>query len=199
MQRLCAGFGQLSVNISKNIIKTNSTITQQVAHMSRVTRTGRLVLTRTPGYGVNVHRSNRAKNGLFHGKDIQSGNSISHSVKHTKRKWKPNVQNKRVWSDALEGWIRFKMTTRAMRAIDDVGGIDKYLLQLDDRLVSDSNYIKKMRTLIANSLYHKGSLDDKWVRKLKYHKTEGGPPKLDITFDRDSNKWLVNGSPYLDN
>ena len=91
------------------------------------------------------------------------------------------------------------MTTRAMRAIDDVGGIDKYLLQLDDRLVSDSNYIKKMRTLIANSLYHKGSLDDKWVRKLKYHKTEGGPPKLDITFDRDSNKWLVNGSPYLDN
>ena len=146
-----------------------------------------------------MHRSNRAKNGLFHGKDIQSGNTISHSMKHSKRKWKPNVQNKRVWSDALEGWVRFKMTTRAMRAIDDVGGVDKYLLQLDDRLVSDSNYIKKMRTLIANSLYHKGLLDDKWIRKFKFHKMEGGPSKLDITFDEREEKWLVNGSPYLVN
>ncbi len=186
-------------NNSMLVAMANTPLLQQVVHMSRVTRTGRLVLTRTPGYGVNVHRSNRAKNGLFHGKDIQSGNSISHSVKHSKRKWKPNVQNKRVWSEALEGWVRFKMTTRAMRAIDDVGGIDKYLLQLDERLVADSNYLTKMRTLIANSLYHKGSLDDQWVRKLKYHKMEGGPPKLDITFDRSRDKWLVNGSPYLDN
>lgn len=169
----------------------------QTASMSRVTRSGRLVLTKTPGYGKNMHRSNRAKEGLFHGKDVQFGNSISHSVKHTKRRWNPNVQNKRVWSDALGGWVRFKMTTKAMRAIDDCGGIDQYILQLDDRLVDDSNYITKIRTLIANRLFHQGELSEQFIRKLKYHKLDGGPPKLEITFDKFNDKWLVDGSPWI--
>jgi len=168
---------------------------QMTREMSRVTRSGRYVLTKTPGYGVNYHRSNRAKEGLYHGKDVQFGNSISHSVKHTKRRWNPNVQNKRVWSDGLEGWVRFKMTTKAIRAVDDAGGIDNYLLQLDDRLVADSNYITKMRTLIANALYHKGELSEKHTIRMKYHKW--GPAKLDISFDQRSEKWLANGSPYV--
>ena len=64
------------------------------ASMATVTRTGRFVQTRTTGQGVNKHRSNRAKKGLFHGKDIQFGNSVSHSMAHTRRRWYPNVKNK---------------------------------------------------------------------------------------------------------
>ena len=45
----------------------------------------------------------------------------------TRRNWKPNVFTKRVWSDALDDWIQFRMTTAAMRHIDKVGGIDNYL------------------------------------------------------------------------
>ena len=106
--------------------------------------------------------------GLYHGKDVQFGHSISHSHTKSKRKWKPNVQNKRVWSDALSDWVRFKITTTALRAVDNVGGIDNYILSLDEKLVQDSNYITKVRNLIASTLFHKGSLNPFIASRLGY-------------------------------
>jgi large subunit ribosomal protein L28 len=77
--------------------------------------------------GLNVHKSNKAKTGLYHGKDVRSGHSISHSHHKTKRQWHPNVIRKRVWSETLDTWIRFRMTTTALKEIDALGGIDNYL------------------------------------------------------------------------
>mmetsp|Transcript_26305 Transcript_26305/g.26559 ORF Transcript_26305/g.26559 Transcript_26305/m.26559 type:complete len:173 (+) Transcript_26305:133-651(+) len=134
-------------------------------------------LTRTTGKGYNVHQSNRAKKGLYHGADIMFGHSISHSHVRSKRRWYPNVLNKRVWSEALDNWIRFKMTAKALRAIDDVGGIDNYLLQLDERSVQKSNYVTKMRGLVGAALYHKGQLNHYQLKKLNYIKS---PPSLAI-------------------
>jgi hypothetical protein len=67
------------------------------------------------------------------------------------------------------------MTTKALKEIDNIGGIDKYLLVLDEKSVTDSNYVTKMRGLIGTALFHKGLLDEKGIRKLKYHKE---PPLL---------------------
>lgn len=89
---------------------------------------------------------------------------------HTRRKWKPNVLNKRVWSDALDDWVRFKMTARALRAIDYQGGIDNYIMRLDEKSVGDSNYITKMRGLIGAKLFEKGELSDVQIKKMGYHK-----------------------------
>lgn len=108
--------------------------------------------------------------GLYHGKDVQFGHSISHSHTKSKRKWKPNVQNKRVWSDALSDWVRFKITTTALRAVDNVGGIDNYILSLDEKLVQDSNYITKVRNLIASTLFHKGLLNPFIASRLGYNR-----------------------------
>jgi len=108
--------------------------------------------------------------GLYHGKDVQFGHSISHSHTKSKRKWKPNVQNKRVWSDALSDWVRFKITTTALRAVDNVGGIDNYILSLDEKLIQDSNYITKMRNLIASTLFHKGLLNPFIASRLGYNR-----------------------------
>jgi ribosomal protein L28 len=44
---------------------------------------------------------------------------------------------------------RFKMTAAALKAIDTYGGIDNYILQLDNKSVADSNYITKMRNIIG--------------------------------------------------
>jgi ribosomal protein L28 len=148
--------------------RNSSVFTSSVRHYTRR-------LTKTPGKGYNTHRSNRAKEGLYHGKDVRSGNSISHSHHKTKRKWHPNVQNKRVWSDALDDWVRFKMTTTAMKAIDDYGGIDNYVLSLDEPSVADSRYITKMRGIIATNLYHQGGLSEKLIKKMGYHKA---PPPV---------------------
>lgn len=113
--------------------------------------------------------------GLYHGKDIRFGHSISHSHTRTKRSWHPNVQNKRVWSDALDDWVRFKITTRALKEVDNVGGIDNYILSLDERSVADSNYITKVRKMIAGTLFHQGLLAEKAIKRLGYDKT---PPEV---------------------
>jgi ribosomal protein L28 len=91
------------------------------------------------------------------------------------RRWNPNVINKRVWSDALDDWVQFKMTTRALKEIDNVGGIDNYLLALDNNSAAASNYVTKMRGLVAGTLYSKGALPEKTIKKLGYHKN---PPDL---------------------
>lgn len=65
---------------------------------------------------------NTNNKGLYHGKDVRFGNSISFSKHKSKRKWFPNVIRKRVFSDTLDTWIRFNMTTTTLREIDTVGG-----------------------------------------------------------------------------
>jgi large subunit ribosomal protein L28 len=134
---------------------------------------------RTTGYQVTQHRSNRAKEGLYHGKDIRFGNNVSFSIKKTRRTWMPNVQNKRVWSFALDGWIRFKMTTTALKAIDVAGGIDNYLLGLDEAQVQDSNYVTKQRNLVASALFHQGLLRESAIKRLGYHKNPPLPPVVE--------------------
>ncbi|CAA6670313.1 unnamed protein product [Spirodela intermedia] len=54
---------------------------------------------------------------------------ISSSATTTRRTWKPNVQEKRLFSYALDRHIRVKVTTHALRCIDKAGGIDEYLLK----------------------------------------------------------------------
>jgi large subunit ribosomal protein L28 len=74
------------------------------------------------------YRSNRSRRGLYDGKDIRSGNNVSFSMKATKRKFKPNVFIKRVYSEILKEMIRFHLTTSSLRSIDKAGGLDNYLL-----------------------------------------------------------------------
>lgn len=147
---------------------------------------------RNTDHSLNTHRSNRAKNGLFHGKDIRSGYNVSHSKAHTLRKWYPNVLNKRVFSYALNDFVRFKMTAAALKIIDKDGGIDNYLLNLDEKSVSDSQYITKMRNLISSNLFYKGELNEKYIKKLKYDKIP--PPtyeKLTQMYDNYKKKQLI--------
>ncbi|KAK7262358.1 hypothetical protein RJT34_29927 [Clitoria ternatea] len=72
----------------------------------------------------------RAKRGLFAGRHIQFGNTISEDGGNkSRRTWKPNVQEKRLFSYILDRPIRVKVTTHALRCIDKAGGIDEYLLK----------------------------------------------------------------------
>lgn len=73
---------------------------------------------------------NRAKRGIFAGKHIRFGNCVSEDGGNkTRRSWKPNVQEKRLFSYILDRHIRVKVTTHALRCIDKAGGIDEYLLK----------------------------------------------------------------------
>lgn len=73
--------------------------------------------------------SNRSKRGLYDGRDVRSGNNVPFSLKKTKRKFKPNVFTKRLYSEILDEMIRFHVTAGALRTIDKMGGLDEYLLK----------------------------------------------------------------------
>eukprot|EP00501_MAST-03F_sp_TOSAG23-6_P001585 GSMAST32.ASY1.ANO1.1651.1 assembled CDS len=93
----------------------------------------------------------RRLRGLYAGKHIQFGNNVSHSKRRTRRCWKPNVQSKRLWSVALNDWLKFNVTTTALRCIDKAGGIDNYLLS-NTRKDLDSIVGETARKRIQNAL-----------------------------------------------
>ncbi|ONK65628.1 uncharacterized protein A4U43_C07F39030 [Asparagus officinalis] len=54
---------------------------------------------------------------------------VSYRIVRSRRSWKPNVQEKRLFSYIHDRHIRVKVTTHALRCIDKAGGIDEYLLK----------------------------------------------------------------------
>jgi large subunit ribosomal protein L28 len=74
-------------------------------------------------------RSNRSRRGLYDGKDVRFGNKVSFSNKKTRRKFKPNVFIKRLYSETLDSMLKFHVTTSALRSIDRMGGLDNYLMR----------------------------------------------------------------------
>ncbi len=51
------------------------------------------------------------------GKGPLTGNLVSHSQRHTKRRQMPNLQTKRVWVPEENRFIKMKISARAIKAI----------------------------------------------------------------------------------
>lgn len=100
------------------------------------------------------YRSNRSRRGLYDGKDVRSGNNVSFSNNKTKRKFKPNVFLKRVYSEILDAMIPFHLTTSALRSIDKAGGLDNYLMK-NEFTEGEGFKIKKcILKRLKNQAYH---------------------------------------------
>lgn len=80
----------------------------------------------------------QSNGGLYGSSRIQFGNNVSekHDVK-TPRKWRPNVQRRRLWSDSLRCFVQTRVTTRVLRTIDKAGGLDNYLLGDKSQRIKD--------------------------------------------------------------
>ncbi|KAI9661544.1 MAG: 39S ribosomal protein L24, mitochondrial [Trizodia sp. TS-e1964] len=83
-----------------------------------------------PAYPYPASRTYKQSNfGLYGGTHIQFGNTISERTEiKNRRKWLPNIHSKRLWSASLKRWLKIKVSSRALRTIDKVGGLDEYLL-----------------------------------------------------------------------
>ena len=55
------------------------------------------------------------------GKKPMAGNSVSHSMRHTKRRQMPNLQTKRVWIPEEGRFVKMKISTRAIKAMSRNG------------------------------------------------------------------------------
>ncbi|WFD45069.1 hypothetical protein MPSI1_003746 [Malassezia psittaci] len=96
------------------------------------------------------HTFKRAQRGLYDGKILQFGNSIPNSRHKTPRTWEPNVQNKTLWSDTMQVWVRSRITTAALRSIKKHGGFDQYLAKTKDTHLGE--FGRKLRDRLARTL-----------------------------------------------
>ena len=55
------------------------------------------------------------------GKKPLVGANVSHSNRHTKRRFEINVRVKRFWLEDEKRWISLKLSARGMRRIDKLG------------------------------------------------------------------------------
>jgi large subunit ribosomal protein L28 len=50
-----------------------------------------------------------------------SGHNVSHANNKTKRRFLPNLQEKRIWVPSEKRFIRVRLSAKALRTIDKVG------------------------------------------------------------------------------
>jgi large subunit ribosomal protein L28 len=55
------------------------------------------------------------------GKKPLVGMNVSHSNRHTKRRFEVNLRDKRFWLEDEKRWITLKISARGMRLIDKLG------------------------------------------------------------------------------
>ncbi|KAL6710656.1 hypothetical protein ACN47E_007713 [Coniothyrium glycines] len=84
-----------------------------------------------PAYPYGDHKLfKQANKGLYGEQRIQFGNNVSHKTEtKTRRKWKPNILTKSLYSIALKKKIKLRITSKVLGIIDREGGIDEYLLR----------------------------------------------------------------------
>lgn len=94
-------------------------------------------------------------------------NLVSHSNIKTKFKAQPNVQYKQLFSNALNRQIQFKLATSTIRTIEHSGGLDSYLLNQKDAVLS------KRALTTKNKI--KALLNRKTAKPAKTAKVEVAP------------------------
>ncbi|MDR0678413.1 MAG: 50S ribosomal protein L28 [Holosporaceae bacterium] len=86
------------------------------------------------------------------GKKVLCGNRVSHANNKTKRRFLPNLQNVSLLSDILGIKIKARLSVSAVRSIEKNGGLDSYLLNTCNCLLSNRfRHIKKLLQRKNNS------------------------------------------------
>ena len=79
------------------------------------------------------------------GKGVLTGNNVSHANNHTRRRFLPNLQDASLLSDVLGVTVHMRLSTWAIRTIEYKGGIDSFLLSVNDSKLSEEALRLKRR------------------------------------------------------
>jgi large subunit ribosomal protein L28 len=66
------------------------------------------------------------------GKKALSGNNVSHANNKTRRRWLPNLHERRFWVPSENRWISLRVSSHGLRTIDKKG-IEAVLVELRAR------------------------------------------------------------------
>ena len=70
------------------------------------------------------------------GKGTQVGHNVSHANNKTKRIYRPNLQTIALASELLGNSYKLRISMNALRSVDRNGGLDPYILNTKDSLLS---------------------------------------------------------------
>ncbi|EDQ85910.1 uncharacterized protein MONBRDRAFT_34085 [Monosiga brevicollis MX1] len=109
----------------------------------------------------NAATINRAQRGLYAGKKVLFGVKSAEDKKSPIKSlkiWKPNVFEKRYYSDILKRYTKVKVTTKAIRCIDKAGGFDNYILMTQPEKL-DSELGMKLRVEMLQKMARRAEHD----------------------------------------
>ena len=73
-----------------------------------------------------------------------TGNNVSHSRVHTKRRFLPNLVKVTLHSESLNQRFPLRIAAKALRTVDKLGGLDAFLAKAkDENLSENARKIKK--------------------------------------------------------
>ena len=55
------------------------------------------------------------------GKRPQSGNNVSHAKNRTRRRFLPNLHERRFWLESENRWVKLRVSSKGLRIIDKLG------------------------------------------------------------------------------
>ncbi|MFW5834323.1 MAG: 50S ribosomal protein L28 [Pseudomonadota bacterium] len=73
-----------------------------------------------------------ARRCVLSGKGVLAGNNVSHANNKTRRRFLPNIQSRRFYSEGLATSVRLKVAVNTLRTIEKRGGLDGFLLSSKD-------------------------------------------------------------------
>lgn len=86
------------------------------------------------------------------GKGVMTGNNVSHANNRTRRRFFPNLQVVSLSSITLGRYIKFRITTSAIRTIEHKNGLDAFLVATPRRKLSKRMLrLKKLVEIHFNS------------------------------------------------
>lgn len=78
------------------------------------------------------------------GTGVMSGNNVSHAKNRTRRVFRPNLCDVTLASDLLGRGFKMKVSAKALRTVDHMGGLDAFLIKArDDQLSLKARRIKR--------------------------------------------------------
>jgi large subunit ribosomal protein L28 len=82
--------------------------------------------------GPKIHEVRMSRVCQVTGKKALSGNNVSHANNKTKRRWLPNLHERRFWVPSENRWISLRVSSHGLRTIDKKG-IEVVLAELRGR------------------------------------------------------------------
>ena len=112
------------------------------------------------------------------GKKTEVGMNVSHSMRHTKRTFLPNLQKLKFHSDILDRDFALRISTAGLRTLTKHGGLDAYVMEkpvsrLTDEMAAIKKAIEKKQgkaAAPAKKSVHKPARSARLVKKVEAKK-----------------------------